>query len=75
MYDRAANPKGAAVVMNMEHCKKRRRSVDGIVGFECEAPLAADLAIPFCVDVDGRSSVSSPKICEKVWPALCRIRI
>jgi hypothetical protein len=67
MYDNAANPKGAAVVMDMEHCKKRRRSVErGIVGFDGCIPLAVSVVFPFCFGKDERASVSSPKICESV---------
>jgi hypothetical protein len=69
MYERAANPNGAAVVMNMEHCKKRRRRVErGTFIFGGWAvPFAADLLL-LAVGADIRGSVSSPKIRENAWP-------
>ena len=75
IYDRAANPNGAAVVMNTEHCKNRRsRAERGI--FEAFAvPLVAGLLFPFAVCVNVRGSVSSPRVCKNASPDFRRIRI
>ena len=77
MYERAANPNGAAVVMKMEHWRKRRRSAGcGIVDFgRCAVPFVAGLLFPFAAGVDIRISMSSPKVRENGSPELRRMRM
>jgi hypothetical protein len=77
IYERAANPNGAAVVIKIEHCRKRRRSTErGMVDFcGCADPLVVGLLLPFTTGVDIRGSMSSPKVSEIASPELRLIRI
>lgn len=74
MYERAANPKGAAVVMNIEHCRNRSRSCErgGEAG---PLPLAAAFCLLFAFRTGERDLVSRPIISENVWSDFLRMRM